>query len=87
MNFLLIAKYLPYIMQAVAAVEVFAKKIGVSGSDKKALALELLAGTLPAVEGVSGGKIDLDDAKVAAAVGSVIDAVVAVTNLVHPKAA
>lgn len=87
MNFVLIAKFLPYVIQAVTSVEAFAKKIGLKGTDKKAAALELLAGTLPAIEGVSGGKINLDDAKVAAAVGAVIDAIVAVENLVRPQAA
>ena len=85
MNFALIAKYLPYIIQAVTAVELLAKDL--KGADKKAAALKFLAGILPVVEGVSGGKINLDDAKVAAAVGDVIDAIVSVTNLVHPKAA
>lgn len=87
MNFVLIAKFLPYVIQAVGAVEGFAKDLGISGGDKKAAALKFLAGILPAVEGASGGRINLDDAKVAAAVGDVIDAVVSVMNLVHPKAA
>ncbi len=88
MNFALIARYLPHIIVAVSAVEAFVAEIdGANLRDPKvkAASLKLLAATLPAVEGVSGGRIDLDDAKVAAAVGDVFDALVSVLELVRPE--
>lgn len=84
MNWSLGFKILPYIISAVTAVETFATDI--KGADKKAAALKLVATLLPAVEGASGGRVDLDDAKVSAAVGELIDAYVAVQNLLASRA-
>lgn len=87
MNWGIAIKFLPYVIQAVTAVEALAADLKIKGADKKAAAIKALRSLLPAVEGASGGRINLDDAKVEAAVGDVIDAVVSVLNLVSPKAA
>jgi len=73
--------FLPYIMQATTIVEMISSA---KGSDKKAQALELVKFFLSTSEEVAGHDL-LNDDEVVNAAGSVIDAIVALQNIVAKK--
>lgn len=73
--------FLPYIMQAVSVVEMVSSA---KGADKKAQALELVKFFAATSEDIAGKDL-VNDAEVITAAGSLIDAIVALQNIVAKK--
>lgn len=76
-------KIIPFIFGAITAVEHFFTNI--HGNDKKNAAMDMITTFLTATEGVAGKDL-LNDNEVRIATGKVIDAIVALQNVISTRA-